>query len=282
MDNFLNTYTDPIINKNFKIAVGLKEFEGNRVNSLIKSQSFAEITIVTDKNSHFARNIPLKVFKDHNPEQKLISLLKTKQVEGILRGSLDAVKLHNEYYNIFHEQSITVPALLNKDKTCFFLTLLSGFHGWNKNEKFKETEAVSKFLIQSGIEPKIAIFTAVRKKSLVHMKSNISNDIYSKLKETITDTEILVAKLNKHGYNATNWEIELQQAIKENYNILVPINGIVGNQIFRVFIVCGYQNIFSPRLGVSQYYADNDRNQGNLYHHIKNLSICIQNEISFK
>jgi len=270
------------VTKKYKIAVGLEKFEDIRIQSLKRSREFAEIYIVTGEESNREKLCSdFEIIKSSTPEKKLISLLKSNEVDGILRGSLDAVTLHNEYFKIFGERSVTVPSLLNRDNIYFFLTLLSGFHGWDKYEKLKEIESVAKFLKKNDISQKIAVFTAVRKKSL-ESKNDISDKIKQKLDETIIDADFIVDELIKKGFDAENREIELYQAIKAGFNILVPVNGIVGNQLFRAFIAGGFQNIFSPRLGVNQYFADNDRNQDDLYLHIKNLTICMSKGITFK
>jgi hypothetical protein len=46
---------------------------------------------------------------------------------------------------------------------------------------------------------------------------------------------------------------------ERDYNIHVPINAIVGNQIFRTFVFCGGKVITATRIGLRRPYEDNSR-----------------------
>lgn len=127
--------------------------------------------------------------------------------------------------------------------------------------------ATCSFLQNLKVNPKVGILTAVRKETY-ERKKNSDDFIQRELNKTYEDAEWLVQKL-KEKYEVFNHEIEINTAVENGCNVILPINGIVGNQIFRVFFMCGYKNLFNPRIGLSRYYTENTRNETDFTNHIR-------------
>ena len=84
---------------------------------------------------------------------------------------------------------------------------------------------------------------------------------------------------NRKGYDAKNWSIDLNVAIEEGANLIIPANGMVGNQIFRTVLFCSGKSFGGPRLGLSRYYGDNSRTEKDFEPHIKFLAARINKGI---
>ena len=59
------------------------------------------------------------------------------------------------------------------------------------------------------------------------------------LNQTYEDAEFIVDYFAKKGIDARNYAIEIETALKDGCNIIVPPNGMVGNQIFRTLVLVG-------------------------------------------
>ena len=51
------------------------------------------------------------------------------------------------------------------------------------------------------------------------------------LNKSYEDAEWIVAELQRGGYTTKNWAIDLNPAVEDGCNIMIPVNGLVGNQI---------------------------------------------------
>ena len=75
--------------------------------------------------------------------------------------------------------------------------------------------------------------------------------------------------LKKENIEAKNWSIDLDLAVKDGYSILIPVNGMVGNYIFRTLLLCGGKVLTGTLFGLSRFFEDNSRNEKDFEFHIK-------------
>jgi predicted methyltransferase MtxX (methanogen marker protein 4) len=95
------------------------------------------------------------------------------------------------------------------------------------------------------------------------------------LNETYQDAEWIVEELRKLHLHAKNWAVDLNPAVDDSYNIHIPVNGMVGNQIFRAILLCGGRLLATPMLGLSRPYEDTSRTEKNMDFHIKWIAALI-------
>ena len=100
--------------------------------------------------------------------------------------------------------------------------------------------------------------------------------------KTAEDIANYFKKLKQKGYTAKNMAIDLNPAIEEGYNVIIPTNGMVGNQIFRVLLFCGGKILSATRLGLSRMYEDNSRTEKDFEYHVKWITALINKRKSKK
>jgi predicted methyltransferase MtxX (methanogen marker protein 4) len=95
--------------------------------------------------------------------------------------------------------------------------------------------------------------------------------------ETYAEAEWIVTQLASDGLAAKHWNIDLNPAVEQGYNIHLPVNGMVGNQIFRVILFCGGKILAAPMLGLSRPYENPSRTERDLAYYVKWLTARINN-----
>lgn len=255
------------------IAFGLKEPNKEILESLKKGQKYADIALVGPEAIKDIEGFELII--DENPEEKLASMLANDEVEGIIRGTIDDLTTFEAYQKLTGEKCTFCPALLEDPLgRQFFLSPTSNPEGWEKEERLEFAQNIAEFVKEWGIEPKIAVFTG-RRHETYPRKKDIKEGVDAILNKTYEDAEWMVSNLKEKGYEVKNWAIDLDLAVEAGYNLLVPVNGMVGNQIFRVLLFCGGKILSGTRLGPSRYYEDNSRNEKDFEFHVKWLVAMI-------
>lgn len=256
-----------------RIAFGLKEPDKEILESLRISKQYADIVLVGPEAIKDVDGFEKVI--DNKPEEKIASMLVNNEVEGILRGTIDDFTTYEAYQKLTGEKYTFCPALLeDPNGKQFFITAASNPEGWNKEERLEAAKHIAEFVKEWGIEPKIAVFTG-RRHETYPRKKDIREGIDGILNKTYEDAEYIVTELKKEGLNAKNWAIDLNPAVEDGYNILVPVNGMVGNQMFRVLLFCGGKILSATRLGLSRPYEDNSRTEKDYEFHIKWLVAMI-------
>jgi len=257
-----------------KIAVGIFEIDEEVLRSIDSAKRYADILVVGPPNVGDVRG-GFNVLISKNPEHKLAEILAKDEVEGIVRGTIDDLKTYKLYSEMTGEDYSAAPGLIeDPDNRQFFLSPLSNSEGWVRRERYNIASNVACFVKKWNVDPRIAVFEGVRKNTYIRKKGK-SKGVEGKLNKTFESAEWIVEKLTTEGYHAKNWTIDLNVAIDRGYNVIVPVNGMVGNQIFRTALFCGGRVLAVPRLGLSSYYEDNSRTEKDFESHIQWLSALI-------
>jgi len=256
-----------------KIAFGLKKSDKEILRSLRKSKKYADIILIGPKGIETVKGFD-KIISE-KPEEKIASMLANNEVEGIVRGTVDDFTTMETYEKITGEKFTYCPGLMEDPLgRQFFITAASNVEAWDKVERMEATKNIALFVKEWGIKPKIAVFTG-RRHETYPRKKDIRDGVDGILNKTYEDAEWIVAELKKAGFDAKNWAIDLNPAVEAGYNILCPVNGLVGNQMFRVLLFCGGKVLACTRLGYSRSYEDNSRTEKDFEFHIKWLVAMI-------
>lgn len=259
-----------------KIAFGLAEPNDEILNSLRRCQGFVEIILVGPKAIGQIQDFELII--DDNPEQKIAAMLVNNEIDGIIRGTIDDFKTAEIYEKLTGEKTTYSPAIMESPLGHrFLLGPASNPEGWEKKERLKIAQSFAEFLKEWEINPKIAVFTGERHETYPR-KKQIREGVVGILNKTYEDAEWVVESLKKEGYDAKNWAIDLNPAVEAGCNILIPVNGMVGNQIFRVLLFCGGKVLIAPRMGLSRCYEDNSRTEKDFEYHVKWLVAWINSK----
>jgi len=258
------------------IAMGLIEPDEKILESLRRAEDYAEIILVGPEA--IADIEDFDVITNENPEEKLATMLAEDEVDGIIRGTIDDFKTYETYSELTGEEYTIGPGLLeDPNGRQFFASPLSNPEGWKKEDRYEKASGIASFIEKWNIEPKIGVFTGTRHKTY-ERKKDITEGVTGKLNKTYEDAEWIVERLEEEGYHAKNWAIDLNVAVEEGYNLLIPVNGMVGNQIFRVLLFCGGTIKAATRLGISHWYEDNSRTEKDFEFHVKWLTALINKE----
>ncbi len=262
--------------RNPRVAFGLAEPDKEILESLKRSKQYADITLVGPNTIADMQGFTKII--DTNPEERLAAMLAGDEVEGIVRGTIDDFKTYEAYLRLTGEKETVNPALMESPQGhIFFLSPASNPEGWEKEERLFIAENIARFAKGLSIEPRIAVYTGMRHATRERRKE-IRKGVVGMLNKTYEDAEWIVAELTKKGFDAKNWSIDLNPAVEAGYNIHIPVNGMVGNQIFRVVLFCGGKILACPRLGLSRCYEDNSRTEKDYEFHIKWLAAWINSK----
>lgn len=250
-----------------KIAFGMKEPNDEILESMKRSKKYADITLVGPQSIAGIKNFPVII--NDNPEEKIAKLLVEGEFEGIIRGTIDDFKTREAYNKLTGETSQGSPGLM---EDClghrFLLGPGSNPQGWSKEERLAIANGLIGFLKEWEIEPRVAVFTGVRHETYAR-KKDTREGVVGILNKTYEDAGWIVSELTKNGIRAKNWAIDLDVAISEGYNVIVPVNGMVGNQIFRAILLTGGRVLTGNHLGLSRFIEDDSRNERNYDFHVK-------------
>lgn len=259
-----------------KIAFGLLKFNKEIVESLLSSKKYADIVLVGSEEIKSIKKF--EIIASKKPEEKIIELLVNNKVDGIVRGTLDDLTVYERYQKLTNESNTLCPCLIEDPfKRKFFIYPVLNADGWTKANRLNGAKIVAEFCREWKIRPKIAILAA-RRDNTYQRKRNSNTPLDKILNKTYQDSEWITKQLKDAGYDAKNWTIDMKPAIEDGYNIIIPVNGIIGNQVFKTILLCGGKVLITPRLGLSKHYEDNSRVETDFKFHVKWLSAWINSQ----
>jgi putative methanogen marker protein 4 len=234
-----------------KIAIGINpDTYTHEIQTTIErahTKGYAEVTIVSNRPiSTKVANIVAK-----NPAKELITLLKQKKIDGIVRGTLDIEDILHEFNNQLHIKKLLRIALLKAPSgKMFFMAPIGIDDGWTLREKIKIAKLGAEFIKRLGIEPTIGVLSGGRSSDKWRSK---------RIAQSLNTAEKLVAVLNKQNIAAEHMQILFEEAVKTK-NFIIPPDGISGNLIFRSLCLVGKGiGIGGPLIGSDIIYIDTSR-----------------------
>jgi len=262
-----------VVRRRPRIGIGIRSADPRLLEELAGSEEIAEIVLVGPPELEVPRD--WQVFAAPKPEVRLASLLANGEIDGLLRGTLDAVKTIDAYMATSGDSDPTCPALI-EDATGrqFFFSAVTNHEGFTREQRLHEARLTAAFMRRLEIEPRVAVYAAVRHGTVAALEGQ-ADPLSRLLAATYEDAEWLVGALHSDGLDATNMTIELNVAIEKGYDLHVPVSGIIGNQVGRAFMASGGKMLAAPRIGLSKPYEDNSRTEGSLEHHVRWLTALI-------
>lgn len=194
-------------------------------------------------------NIDFKLVHD---DKELLNSILNPDVDCVIRGSLPASKVISQlklkFPNIFRSTYI-------KDESKEFLIAPVGIdEGNNIDEKLRIAKECGNFLEKLSIDPKIAVLSKARAGDYGRSETiNQSIEESKKLEDLIKE---------ETNFNVRNYNILIEQAIKDNCNILIPPDGIIGNYLFRTLVLINeWPSFGAVTFGLNKVYIDTSRDQ---------------------
>ena len=207
------------------------------------------------------QDVNLKLIKN---EDILTKSILDKNINATIRGSLAASNVLKQLKEIYPK--ISRATYINGKNHEFLISSVGIDEGNTIDEKLKIAIDCIDFLKKLKKTPKIATLSYARVGDYGRSK---------KINQSLDDTKKLTKLIEKH----TNQKIEnscvlVDQAIKNNCNILIAPNGIVGNTIFRTLVLLNSWPSFGAiTFGIDDIYIDTSRDQ-NTQGYLRSLELA--------
>ena len=208
-----------------------------------------DIKIMQDVKEIVEENKYAKLSFYENNEQ-LIQDLKKNKLDGIVRGQLSSntfLQFVKKTFNI--SRCYRLALLETAENQEFFFAPVGIDEATSLAEKREFIKLSTKLLNQLGLEPKIGILAGGRKDDLGR------DPIVDK---TIEEADKIIEQENNE--KIINYNILIEDAIKDEANVIIAPNGMSGNLIYRTLIHLGggkshgapYLNITNPIIDTSR------------------------------
>ena len=185
-------------------------------------------------------------------DNDLANAILDDDIDAVVRGSLAASGVIKKVKENFPD--ISRATYVNGDGKEFLLSPVGIDEGSTIDEKFKIAENCGKFLEKLGKKPKIAILADGRKGDYGRSE---------KISKSIDDSEKLTQMIKENtDFEVKNYYILIEQAIKDQCNVIIAPDGIIGNIIFRTLIlVNSWPSYGAVTFGINGIYIDTSRDQ---------------------
>ncbi|WP_296789672.1 methanogenesis marker protein Mmp4/MtxX [uncultured Methanobrevibacter sp.] len=185
-------------------------------------------------------------------DNDLANAILDDDIDAVVRGSLAASGVIKKVKENFPD--ISRATYVNGDGKEFLLSPVGIDEGSTIDEKFKIAENCGEFLEKLGKEPKIAVLADGRKGDYGRSE---------KISKSIDDSEKLTQMIKENtDFEVKNYYILIEQAIKDQCNVIIAPDGIIGNIIFRTLIlVNSWPSYGAVTFGINGIYIDTSRDQ---------------------
>ena len=153
-----------------------------------------------------------------------------------------------------HYPDISRATYVNGQNHEFLLTPVGIDEGNSLDEKMKIALNCGEFLKKQSKDPKIAILADGRKGDYGRSE---------KISKSIEDSEKLTQMIAENtDFEVKNYYILIEKALKDNCNVIIAPDGIIGNIIFRTLIlVNSWPSCGAVTFGIDGIYIDTSRDQ---------------------
>ncbi len=181
----------------------------------------------------YLKNKKLEFQSTTNPEENLLKMLLSEEVDSVVRGSLSATNFLKQAKARFKVKKLRRIALLESSVGHqFFFAPVGIDEGKTVQEKIYFTTDGVNLLQKLDIPPKVSILSGGR-------TGDIGRD--PDVDKTIRIAEEAVKKIKEKNItqNIKNYQILIEDAVKDKANLILAPDGISGNLIYRTLIHLG-------------------------------------------
>ena len=187
-----------------------------------------------------------------NNDDDLLKAILDDEIDGVVRGSLPASSVMKQLKARFTD--ISRATYINGENVEFLLTPVGIDEGMSVEEKLRIAVHCGEFLEKQSKKVKIAVMASGRKGDYGR-----SEEISKSIDESEELTRLI--KKNTH-FEVKNHYILIEKAIKDNCNVIIAPNGIIGNIIFRsLVLVNSWPSCGAVTFGINKIYIDTSRDQ---------------------
>ena len=245
--NFLKIFMELSKNKKSKIGIGLGEEKDHNIKILKAITQFLQDNDsviylfgsphakadLTNENEYKENQENIVLIKNENPEKEIIHFLKEGSIDAAIRGSLNSSKFLKYIKKSLNVSEINRLTLLETFDGYQFFYGPVGIDECNTFKKKKDFihKAIEIFNFLK-ITPNISVLSGGR-------KDDIGRD--ESVDKSIDMAEKIIEFFRKEvpSLNITHDEILIENAIKNNSNLIIAPGGISGNLIYRTLVHLG-------------------------------------------
>lgn len=194
-------------------------------------------------------NINIKLIQN---DTELVKAILDDEIDAVVRGSLAASGVIKEVKKQFPD--ISRATYVNGEGHEFLLTPVGIDEGKNIEDKLKIAINCGEFLKKLNKEPKMAVLADGRKGDYGRSEQ---------ISKSIDESEKLTKLIKENTeFNVKNYYILIEQALKDDCNVIIAPDGIIGNIIFRTLIlVNSWPSCGAITFGLDGIYIDTSRDQ---------------------
>ena len=199
-----------------------------------------------------------------DPSMDLIQDFKSGKIDGFVRGINDDYTFQRKFKKELNfKRMMRLAFMKDAHGREFCLGPISASEAVDYEDRLQFTIRTVNFIKKMGVTPSVAVMSACRPGSVNYSESN---------HESWMESDKIVEKLQEMGIEAKNVGIEIEKSVG-NYNVILPVRGIIGNQIFRTLTFLGKGEVLGiPAFDINNpllCYEDNSRNEVDYECHIK-------------
>lgn len=258
-----------------KIVIGLypERMTPSIANGIIKAQKEIADIIVVGRCVEGVECVKAQTTDEIH--DKMVSIIKDKKVDGVVRGNVEEHGLLRKLGKLFasnipeNELRIQNPGVMEDIKgNIFALGPSSTAFGRSNEEKILWVDSAIKLLNTFGyFKLKLGFLTSIRKAN--YKKTTVDNEDVRWAYNTWESAEYLVDYYRKKGFETKNYEIHVEQAADDGCDIICVAEGPIGNGIFRGAVLLGGAKLIAgPRMALGIPYEDDSQSEQDYYPHV--------------
>lgn len=225
-----------------RIGIGMVNPGGGVLESLVSAGEYAEIVAVGN-----AAPKGIELIRSDSPEEDLIRLLMSSEIDGAVRGNISATRTMKALSRVGID--VMRMALLELSGWAFFLAPVGIDEGGTLQNKLNLAMRGASFLKGMGIDPRVSVLSGGRLEDIGR-----SNNV----DRSLADGEFVAARLRDNGFDATHRGILIESARGDDL-VLAP-DGVSGNLLFRtMLLICGATSLGAPVLTEEIVFVDSTR-----------------------
>jgi len=242
--------------KKAKVGIGIIDPLPETIESLKKAQEVMDVVIVGTKVDGF----DCVECEREGLEEKQIDMVMSGEVGGMIRGQTDTYTFEDLLAKKGkYDRTTVLNAMILQDgfDRSYFATSGSHAEGWTKKHKLFMVDELIKMAEELDVKPKIGFLTWVR-------PGSVGRNFF--FDQSWEQAEDLIKHYSDKGYEAINYNIEIEKALDDGANMIVFANGTSGNMHVRTLTYCcGINPLAMPQIGIKENISQNSRNFKDYY-----------------
>ena len=252
-ENLLDIIEKRALKNRAKVAIGIRNPTKKILMSAKAAQDagFAKVVLVGNKQEIEAIGTDLEIVDTDDPEKTIGDVLSSGYVDAAVRGTARASGTLSHLKKILCMEKLhRLALLLDNHGNPFFIAPVGIDEGADNEDKMEFIKLGVEHIRRFGIEPVVGILSGGR-------TGDLGRDEW--VDRTIHNAKFVVESARKLGFTVNNYNILIEDAIKEADFILAP-DGISGNLIFRTLVFLGGgDGVGAPVLMDDYVFVDTSR-----------------------